>query len=350
MRRIQERSEKVHQALEALYREVPHLRNHFHLDISGDDIDLILTNEKKRCRYCIEVKAGTLSSSALPRLDEKARHCRSGEQLMVIADQITSSLAAILQGKQIAFIDCAGNAWITGPLGLHIWISGKRVGSKRVVTGLHRQSAVKVIFAILSDWLNCSPSDRALLNRPVRAIAAAADVALGSVGGVLDDLRRLGFVLDNNETWLFAEPERLIELWTTDYLARLRHRLIVQRYRSKRIRDWKTWPMLPVGAKWGGEIAAYSLTHYLDPETATIYASKLSDEWIVRAGWTPDPEGNIEVIKPFWGETLVACGVVDYPQNCVHPLLVYADLLACDDERCTETARRIYDTYLRRLN
>lgn len=315
------------------------------------DGELIVQAGNKKYAFVVEAKRGILTAAALPSLENLLKQVGSERSLLVAASQIGPSVAKLLRERNIAFMDTAGNAFIAGP-GLHIWISGKRTGVKHAVTGLHRQSAVKVIFALLTDPCLDKDPGEALLNSPVRVLAKAADVAMGSVGNVLVNLRSMGFLLEDDDSRRLVERERLIELWVTDYLARLRHRLIHHRYRMASPREWEHLPPLPQDAWWGGQVAGALLTRHLRPEKVTIYARALPDEWVVRAKLQPDPEGNVEVLTPFWGDNLTDLwqrSPLIQPSKCVHPLLVYADLLANGEERSSETAKRIYDTYLRHL-
>lgn len=315
------------------------------------DAELTVQAGNKKYNFLVEVKRGILTAAALPSLENLLKLAGKETSLLVAASQIGPSVAKLLRDRNIAFMDAAGNAFIAGS-GLHVWISGKRTGVKQAVTGLHRQSAVKVIFALLTDPCLDKDPGEALLNSPVRVLAKAANVAMGSVGNVLVNMRSMGFLLEDDEGRRLVERERLIELWATDYLARLRHRLIHHRYHMVSPRDWENLPPLPQDALWGGQVAGARLTRHLRPEKVTIYARALPDEWIVRAKLQPDPEGNVEVLTPFWGEKLADLwqrGPLIQPSKCVHPLLVYADLLANGEERSSETAKRIYDTYLRHL-
>lgn len=315
------------------------------------DADLTLRSEKKTHLFQVKVKRGILTPAALPALETLVKRMEPGTPLLVAAGQIGPSVAKLLRARNVSFMDTDGNAFLALP-GLHVWITGKRSSVKRMVTGLHRQSAVKVIFALLTDPSLDREPDAALLNSSIRVLAKAAGVAVGSVGNVFDNLRSIGFLLEDDGARRLVERERLIELWATDYLARLRHLLIHHRYRAASVREWERMPRLPANAWWGGEVAGARLTRHLSPEKMTIYTGALPDEWVVRAGLQPDPEGNVEVLTPFWGEGLITRwqrDSDDHPKDCVHPLLVYADLLANDEERSSETAKRLYDGYLRKL-
>lgn len=312
---------------------------------------LTLDTGAAKSTFVVEVRRGILTPAALPTLETLAR--RSVDcGLLVVATQIGPTVAGLLRDRGIAFMDAAGNASLKTPW-LHVWISGKRLRAiKPGGAGLHRQSAVKLVFALLTDPLLDAESDAALLNSAVRVLAKAAAVAMGSVGGVLESLRSRGFLLADDDARRLVERDRLIELWTTDFLARLRPRLVHHRYRIASAWTWERLPPLPPDALWGGEAAGARLTRHLRPEKITVYAYALPDEWVVRAGLQPDPDGNLEVLTPFWGDDLARRwqrAPIAQPADCVHPLLVYADLLADGEERKAETAKRIYDAHLQRI-
>lgn len=92
---------------------------------------------------------------------------------------------------------------------------------------------------------------------------------------------------------------------------------------------------------WGGEPAGELLTDYLNPEVFTIYTVEKKNKAMVKWKLIPAPEGAIRIYDKFWQDEFAD----------VHPyapeLLVYADLLLTGDPRCIETARMIYDKYLK---
>ena len=57
-----------------------------------------------------------------------------------------------------------------------------------------------------------------------------------------------------------------------------------------------------------------------------------------------DPEGNVEILNRFWNFKLNT-----FNNDLVHPVLVYADLMATGDNRNIETAGMIYDTEIARF-
>jgi len=107
-----------------------------------------------------------------------------------------------------------------------------------------------VIFALL-----CNPG---LENTPFRNIAKAANVALGSVEAVIQDLKQMGYLIqrENRKRQLY-QKQALLERWITAYPEQLRPKLFIDSYQSA-TPDW--WQQAKLNTSWGGEIAAAMLT------------------------------------------------------------------------------------------
>jgi len=58
---------------------------------------------------------------------------------------------------------------------------------------------------------------------------------------------------------------------------------------------------------------------------------------------TGDNSVNIHVYRPFWTDKLEN-NLTSIPLDTVHPILIYADLIASADSRNLETARMLYDS------
>lgn len=67
-------------------------------------------------------------------------------------------------------------------------------------------------------------------------------------------------------------------------------------------------------------------------------------ELIYRFKFQKDPNGNVEILMPFWDFKWELA-----ENGFVPPLLIYADLVATGDVRTTEAAEIIYDKYIARL-
>jgi hypothetical protein len=55
-------------------------------------------------------------------------------------------------------------------------------------------------------------------------------------------------------------------------------------------------------------------------------------------------DGLIKIYRPFWKESDTENEGRPYLRNTVHPILIYADLIASADSRNLETARMLYDS------
>jgi hypothetical protein len=61
---------------------------------------------------------------------------------------------------------------------------------------------------------------------------------------------------------------------------------------------------------------------------------------ITEAGLLPDANGSITVYKPFWKQE-------ENISNTVPPLLMYAQLMYDGNDRNLETAKMIFDEYIK---
>lgn len=280
---------------------------------------------------------------------------------LLIADYVNRKLAQRLKDAGIQFVDTAGNAYIkqeglfinirgndpltiltvkqrrnppiTMPLGVDEAIRPtQQKGTGRAFT----PTGLKVVYELILQ-----PN---LISRPYREIAEKAGVALGTIGWVLNDLKAQGIVVDRGKDKHLRTLGTLIDAWAEAYPLRLRTKQMVGRFEVEDLLWFKTLDLTDLGAQWGGEIAGAQMTDYLKPAYATIYirgdvAKFVQATRLTRRART-DQGANVELLRPFW--------LQDGPGDMVHPLVVYADLIATGDPRNLETARMIYDEYLDR--
>jgi len=96
-------------------------------------------------------------------------------------------------------------------------------------------------------------------------------------------------------------------------------------------------------AQWGGEVAGYYLTNYLQPEDVTLYADRIPQELIFKNRLKTNPRGEIEILQKYWHFRF------DGPRpEVVPPLLAYADLVGTRNDRNVETAKMVYEQYIGR--
>jgi hypothetical protein len=298
------------------------------------DTNVAFQLEGKRVRYAAMTKRGLRPAT----LGVVVQHIqRMGEKTLLIADYVTPQLADALRNHGIAFIDTAGNAYINNPP-IFIWIKGERPITRATLQPAGRAfktGGLQVIFALL-----CNPE---LVDRPYREIARLADVAHGTVGWVMMELPKLGFVAEVNKKRRFLLPERLLQQWVEAYARTLRPKLLLGRYKAETLDWWKTVNPVKYGYKIGGEGAAARLTHHLRPGTLTFFGLKTEPRFLLDQHLKTDPAGEVEILRQFWQ-------FENTKPELAPILLVYADLLAIGDARCLETAKLLYDEIIAGFN
>jgi hypothetical protein len=167
-------------------------------------------------------------------------------------------------------------------------------------------------------------------------------VSAGSIGWVFRDLRDSGYLVDDGQTRLLVDRSDLLQKWVVGYTDRLHPKL---RRRTFTVADrgwWQSYRLDVSCQLWGGETAAAKLTGFLKPLITTVYSSPDAHDLILNADLRLDPDGDVQIVTPFWKDWSSVAH-----DDCVHPLLVYADLVASGIDRNMEAAQRIYARYLR---
>jgi hypothetical protein len=239
----------------------------------------------------------------------------------------------------IPFIDTAGNAYVNEPP-LFIFIKGNRptlpVRTERPAR-VFQPAGLQVVFALL-----CNPG---LEDAPFRKINRLAKVALGTVGWVMRDLREMGYLITMGKRGRrLIRKNDLLTRWAATYPEQLRPKLVAGRYQATDVDWWRNATFDNYEAFWGGEIAAALLTKYLKPQTVTIYTKQPLGRLMVPHKIKKDDDGDIEILRAFWDFEFKLPH-----RDLVHPVLIYADLLATGDPRNIETAKIIYERELTRL-
>jgi hypothetical protein len=263
---------------------------------------------------------------------------RLGEQGLLVADHVTPPMAEELRARKIPFVDAAGNAFLDQPP-LFVWVKGEKpraaASSAEPMGRAFQASGLQVLFALI-----CHPE---WVELPYRELAQRAGVAHGTVGWVMAELPKLGFMTELRGKRRLMQRERLLQQWAEFYPHALRPRLLLGRYRAENLAWWDTIEPTKYGAVLGGEPAGGRITHYLRPGAATFYTEKIDPRLLVDLRLRTDVNGNVEIYRRFWTFNGDEVGLAPTP-------LVYADLMATGDGRCIETAKMIYNEHLFRPN
>lgn len=257
--------------------------------------------------------------------------------VLLVTRYVAPPMAERLREAEVQFIDTAGNAFLHHPP-LLVWVKGQRPRDTPTAGGprgrAFQATGLQVLFALL-----CKPE---IADGPYREIAKLAGVAHGTVGWVMPELPRLGFLGTLKDRRRLLNGPKLLQQWVEAYARTLRPKLVLEHWRADSL-DW-TAKVDPTqyGLLLGGEPAARRLMGHLRPGTATFYATELNRQLMIDQRMRPDANGNVEILRRFWtfdGET----------PGQVPDVLVYADLLAIGDARCLETAREMHDGIVARF-
>ncbi|RQZ18267.1 hypothetical protein DIE15_09130 [Burkholderia sp. Bp9031] len=278
---------------------------------------------------------------ALAALRHRATPTPGERPLMLVAPYFSAELAARLIDHDIPYLDTAGNACLVQPEAT-VMISGrpKPVRTpRRPASRATTPKGLAVMFALATQ-----PS---LVAQPLRAIAAASDVALGTVNLAMDDLIARGLVAQRrNGERRFPDWPRFVQEWVALYPSRLRAKLPSRRFAALAPDWWRNFDFAAFDAQLGGEPAADLLTHDLKPAAITVYThGAASNRLLLQARLRPDEHGDVELLEAFWPPS----PALDWREQdvpLVPPLLIYADLVSSGDSRNLAAAEYIHDRYL----
>ena len=139
--------------------------------------------------YAAEVKLG-LRPATIGAVINQLQHL--GQPALLVTDYVTPPLADLLMQRGIAFLDAAGNAYLNHPP-LLVWVKGQKptqpLPTANITTRTFNPSGLQVLFPLL-----CNPN---WTDRPYRDLAQLAGVAHGTVGWVLAELPKLGFMAES---------------------------------------------------------------------------------------------------------------------------------------------------------
>ncbi len=325
-----------------LYTAVENLKKSIKLPIHLKDskqksVDAILSIGSEG-RYLVEVKK-EVHKSNLPNILAQLSNLQ--DLSLLVAETISKSTKEILFTKNISYLDMAGNCFIQNENGLYIQIDGRKstVTNKRKHKAFNK-NGIKLIYALLVE--------EGLINQSYANMAKAAGISKSTIGSILDDLQERKFLLKISSTKRkLSNREGLLSEWINAYNERLKPTLLRGRFRllPNKLQKWKQL-VLSEDIFWGGEPAADILTNYLSPGEWTIYSNIDKNILLKNFGLVPDPSnGNVVVYSVFWSTENNFSFDIEQSKT-VHPLLVYADLLATNDSRNFETANKIYEQYL----
>jgi len=304
----------------------------------GPEALIRLKWEKGGCILAVHVKPFFARSM----IAEAARKLKAfPEKGVLVTKYVPPQLADDLKAMDIPFLDTAGNAYVNIPP-VYLFIKGNKpqdAPEREPTIRAFQHMGLQVIFALL--W---NPE---LITMPFRRIAMDAGIALGTVGYVMKDLQRMGFLIETGEKGRFLVNKRkLLDRWITGYAEKLRPKILLGRYQAQNPDWWKDQLDAYPNVFWGGEVAAEKLTQHLKPQIMTLYTNNTKNlgTIILKNRLIKNNQGDVEILKVFWKDKHDRQDL-----HLVPPILIYADLVATGDKRNLETAEILYEKEIARF-
>ncbi|GMR00994.1 MAG: hypothetical protein BMS9Abin19_0340 [Gammaproteobacteria bacterium] len=253
--------------------------------------------------------------------------------VILIADFINPVMAEKLRKRSISFVDCAGNLLIKSRQ-FDLYVKGKKssqLHSRRIRGRAFNSAGLKLIFAIFNQ-----PQ---FLHTSYREISNKVNIALGSVGPVIDDLYASGYILDDGERRLINK-KRLYERWVDGYLEKLRPKQILACYTCDDKNWWKNVNPVEFHGLWGGEVVVAKSTPFMAPETISLYFSSevKQREFADFCGLREDTDGEICMYRSFWSPSYAGDENIDG----LSPMIVYADIVDAINPGSWDVAKTFY--------
>ncbi len=252
---------------------------------------------------------------------------------ILFADFVNPVMAEKFRQRSIPFVDCAGNLSIKNKQ-IDWYVKGKKrqkLVDRRVRGRAFNTAGLKLIFALFNQ--------PRFLNLAYRDISNKVNIALGSVGPVIDDLYASGYILDEGERKL-VNKKRLFERWVDGYLEKLRPKQIMDCYSCDDENWWKKADPAKFHGLWGGEVIVAKPTPFMMPESITLYftSDEKQNEFAKHYGLKKDSEGDICVYRSFWSPSYAGDDNVDG----ISPMIIYADIVDSINPGSWDVAKTFY--------
>jgi len=297
----------------------------------GDDTVVISTVTQARVR-----------PSEVPLL--QARFDADCKQRMVFASYVSANTAEELRELGIWFADTLGNAYIEIPGTLLIWTTGNRPARMQVSKGQYFSApGAKVLHYLVKH----GPE----LQATYREIRAAIGISIDKIGKVIRELadKRVLQTSGAGRTRIVS-GESLLELWVAAYAAKLAPTLLLGTYRAANDPEpeeliRRAVKAIGENAIVGAEVAADALTRYLRSDTLRLYLPAADVETLQKdLLLARSKHGRIELCTLYSQELRGTERIHEAP--VLDPAFVYAELIAGEHQRLTETAVRLRQEYL----
>ncbi|WP_158976931.1 type IV toxin-antitoxin system AbiEi family antitoxin [Cellulophaga sp. L1A9] len=266
---------------------------------------------------------------------------RSQELPVLVASKyITPKAKETLKAKKINYIDSFGNAFLNlDNLKLYV----EKNNAKPVYneySEVFTPSGGQILFHLLQN-----PE---LINATYRHLAEISKVSLGSVSKTINGLLNEDFAVKQNteKKYQLVRREELLEKWVTLVNEKILPAHKIGSYIFINSEQFKINEIDPgIESCWGGEYGAKLITNYLYSSQYSLFTTE-KENLMRDFKMVPDKDGNISVYEPFWKPKSIEFQTTK-GKIAVNTLLVYAELVYSGNDRNIETAKIIFDEYIK---
>ncbi|WP_187271140.1 type IV toxin-antitoxin system AbiEi family antitoxin [Neolewinella aurantiaca] len=328
-----------------------HLRRQLgdRIEVTLEELELKTGNR----RYDSKIRIGNIEvfvevkgqlNGIRPILNFSKLHPVGGLPLLFLLPHLELKHRLELEENNINYIDTAGNCNVDLP-GVKLLVN---VRDDAPVDPPYSGVAFQRKGVILLYHFLVAPQ---LVGASYRTISEQTGVSTGAISGILDDLRKQGFLIEVEGKRTLHNLRGLIERWAYAYLWVLRPSLHRGYFRSRDGDLIERAQLSGINDRLllGGQYAVMMLGDYLSSENTVIYSSLRLSELSKRYGLRPvgkdQSETDTELLSPFWH--FEVSPQETWHQSFTADILTYADLLLSHDSRVLEAAQKYLNHEIR---
>ncbi len=309
----------------------------------GVDACIKIDADGTRDHYNVEIKS-VLKRPLPAYLYDQTKFDK--KSVILMSAYINPSIAQELKKAGIQYIDVSGNAYLKLGRNIHIEIEGKK--SDRPIRTESSSLFQPKLMQLLSIFLIDSES----VNQTVRDLASRSGISKDRVSTGLRLLKKQAWLIQTaKKRYKFVNKQKLFEQWLMNYGERLRPKLILGAYKIapsiEKDLEYKLKELTNNQscqyAFTGSSGAAKLMSYYRGKTTEVFIPYDMVNTVRKSLKLLQSQEPNVTLFKLFSPDIV-------YQNNGVaHPLFIYAELMYHGGDREQETARLIYNQFMKNM-
>jgi hypothetical protein len=310
-----------------------------HASDRGADARIVVRTPKGSRKLLVQLKKTHLSYELVERVVHQVGDAAGSWLLM--APHIGQPMGQHLAERGINYIDLSGNCHVVLGDAYIASVAGRKPQAAQgpQSKGM-RTPGYQVLFALLAD--------PALMQAPVRELAEAAGVSRQPAANVRGWLLDRGLAVRRGKRFAWSPPRmrEALDLWIAGYVTSVRPKLLLGTYRtrdkSESARRRRIAPVLREACdwRWGGETAGYLLTRHYKGSRTVVHVLEPPADLAERLQAVRSRDGDLVLLRAPGPTSMLGAKA-----DTAHPLLVYTEMMATDDERVREAAQEVLTSF-----